>query len=361
MDIDFDDDDSNARRLGMTREEAVAAKKAAIAAKLERVAAHRAKAAAALEKKKALHAKRAQEKAAAVAAKKEAIAKRNAQRAEAAARKRAAAEKKKQKRAAMIAAKAAKAQAKRDAAARKKAEAAKKHAHKHAPPAPPAPAPAAWAIADQAKLDAMPEACRAIATQHQTTPEGETAPLAWMTNANGGRNRFNTYKQRLAQSCCDVSATEETTLTWAEFYEQQGDCAQYAPVTIPCGTKVLIDGSELDGEPIELAGLYVEGELEFVDSGAPVELRTEFIFNCGELRAGDSESTFDSDLTITLTGFTTVHYKGSQFGRAGFVTYGGETFLKSSSTPRGARATSCWSPRRAAPAPRANRASSSKL
>ena len=349
---DADADDA-ARRL-MTHAEKVEAKKAAIAAKIARVAAHRAAAAEKQKQKLAAVAARNAARAAAAAKKKAAAAEaaarkkaaaeaKNKARAEAVARKKAAVEAKMRAKAEAAARNRAAAEAK--AAARKKAAAAaaEKHAHKHAPPAPPAPTPAAWIEADRARLDAMPEACRAVATRHAEAPAGETAPLAWMRLPGGGRNAYNTFPNRLARRCCDVSATEATTLSWPAFIAAQGPCAAHAPVTIPCGTKVLVDGADLidagadaDADAaaavIDIKGLYVEGELEFVDSGVDVELRTEFIFNCGALTAGDKDANYErTNLDIVITGFTEVEYKGSKFGRAGFVTYGGETSLASAS------------------------------
>lgn len=212
--------------------------------------------------------------------------------------------------------------------AAKKAAADAKHAHKHAEPTPAPTMPPTHARV-------FPAGCAPgeFGHDHKQPLAGGAAPLAWMNNADGTRNRHNNFPQRIAESCCSAeAAAEEVTVGWTEFLAAQGACAQFAPVTIPCGTRVLVDGSVLDG-PIELAGLYVEGALEFVD-GADVELRTDFLFNCGTIAAGTTERRHESVVDIVLTNFHDVWFRGSAFGRTGFVTYGGETFLRGSSCDR---------------------------
>ena len=182
---------------------------------------------------------------------------------------------------------------------------------------------------------------------HTTPLDGHEAPFAWKTHANGSRNAQSLFKQRIAPSCCAESATEATTLSWPDFMATVDPwCAENKPLTVPCGTKVLVDGAELGGAPIALKGLYVEGELEFVDSGVGVELRSEFVFNCGTIRAGTLTERFEGALDIVLTGQTELWWRGSSFGKTGFVTHGGETFLRSASCDK-----TTWT-RLAATAPR---------
>lgn len=178
-----------------------------------------------------------------------------------------------------------------------------------------------------------PPAQRCPGLHDHTTPlAGVAPPFAWKTKADGSRNAYNRFAGRIAQSCCDVPATEATTFTWAEFVAGQNPwCVANKPVTIPCGTKVLMGGTAAADRTIALKGLYVEGELEFVDAGGDLELRTDFVLNCGVLRAGAPGRRYASKLDIVLTGETELWWRGSSFGKAGFVTHGGETYLRSAS------------------------------
>ena len=197
---------------------------------------------------------------------------------------------------------------------------------------PPTPAPTRAAAPDACAPGAFG------AHDHSKPLPGQQAPMAWKTMPNSKkRNPNNRFEQRLAKRCCTPKQTT-VTLGWAAFLATQ-PCAAHAPVTIPCGTKVRIDGAELGGKAIELVGLYVEGELEFVD-GTDVALKTDFIFNCGTFRIGTPERRHQSKVDITLTGAgplegrQSVMWRGSDFGQTGFVTFGGLTYIRAAHCER---------------------------
>ena len=177
----------------------------------------------------------------------------------------------------------------------------------------------------------------ATCPDHSSPPPGESAPFAWKKTKKGKRNMHNRFEKRIATTCCSSEAT--TVLSWPDFLAAQPCDAAMEPVTIPCGTRVELDGADLGGEPIALKGLYVEGELSFVDSGVDVELRSDFIFNCGKFHLGDpaTGTNFEGNVDLVLTGTgplkqrRTLMWRGSDFGQTGFVTYGGETVIRGAS------------------------------
>jgi len=91
-------------------------------------------------------------------------------------------------------------------------------------------------------------------------------------------------------------------------------------LTIPCGEHVLLD------ENLTLAVLRVEGTLSFIDDGTPLEIRSDFIYVCGELLAGSPEHPHMSPLAFTLTGVSDYG-----FGSKAMVVEGGFVKLYGSS------------------------------
>lgn len=170
------------------------------------------------------------------------------------------------------------------------------------------------------------------ARKRQKATKKPKGPQAF--NANWGKR--NTFKKRLAPSCCDRSGDDVTTYSWAEFAALPAPSAAIAagkPVTVQCGQKVLVDQ-----ELIEVKGLFVEGDLEFVD-GIDITLKANYILNCGRFAIGSEEAAHQSKATIVLTGDWAsggeageLVWRNQSFGKAPFVTYGGLTYLRGASS-----------------------------
>ena len=127
-----------------------------------------------------------------------------------------------------------------------------------------------------------------------------------------------------------------TEMRWSEFAALPAPSAAIAagkPVTVQCGQRVLVD------EPlVEVKGLFVEGDLEFVD-GVDITLKSDYILNCGRFAIGSEDAPHQSKATIVLTGdwatggeANELVWRGQSFGKAPFVTYGGLTYLRGSSS-----------------------------
>jgi len=123
----------------------------------------------------------------------------------------------------------------------------------------------------------------------------------------------------LAKACCE-DPTITRTVNWSEWTEGRAAAAAGEVVTVPCGTHVV-----LDAEPeSDLKGLRIEGKLSVLnDAQFAAEVRTGYVFNCGELEVGTADDLFAGELTVTLIGAEELE----GFGYKAFATSGGLTRL----------------------------------
>jgi len=146
-----------------------------------------------------------------------------------------------------------------------------------------------------------------------------TTPAASFTSARPG-------------SCCALEA--HTFLTWTEFQQQSGaydeNISKGVPLVVPCGYEVTIDQSMSEALP----GIRVEGSLKFQD-GIDIKMETAFLFVCGNFSIGSPAGPHTANVEIVLTGDTEVTWSSHgaaqmSFGTAGFITYGGLTYIRGS-------------------------------
>jgi hypothetical protein len=142
-------------------------------------------------------------------------------------------------------------------------------------------------------------------------------------------------REALDSSCCVLQPGDEVThITWSDFEKTQEaalNVSQGLPLVVPCGYQVTMDQSPSR----RLAGLEVRGDLRLRD-GTDIRIETGFVFVCGNFSVGSPTERHQSKVEIVLTGDTSVHWpsptgEAMDFGRVGFVTYGGHTSIRGSS------------------------------
>lgn len=122
-------------------------------------------------------------------------------------------------------------------------------------------------------------------------------------------------------TCCDIEPT--TVMTWSNFKNsavfEQG--LADGAIVVPCGHEVTVD--ESFGEAHEV-GLQVQGSLKFED-GNDITLTFSYVFVCGRFTVGTASQPHQSKLEIILRkGEENFEWHGKNFGKAPFVTFGGD-------------------------------------
>eukprot|EP00927_Polykrikos_kofoidii_P057370 TRINITY_DN5148_c0_g1_i1.p1 TRINITY_DN5148_c0_g1~~TRINITY_DN5148_c0_g1_i1.p1 ORF type:complete len:858 (+),score=126.42 TRINITY_DN5148_c0_g1_i1:85-2574(+) len=145
-----------------------------------------------------------------------------------------------------------------------------------------------------------------------------------------------TFESARPTSCCTTAP--ESTVMWSEFeatLEFSNNLSGSIPIVIPCGVEVVVDKISSPSLP----GLQVQGALRFQD-GIDVQMTVDHIFVCGNFSIGSSSHAHESIIDIVLVGSTDVTWPSPagatlNFGHAGFITYGGSTYIrgKSCGTP----------------------------
>ena len=133
-----------------------------------------------------------------------------------------------------------------------------------------------------------------------------------------------------AQQCCSAASYNDptTTVRWSAWGEPAAARGANRAVTIPCGTKVILDASSTGGEALA-KGLIIKGTLEVLDEGGTYDVETAYVYNCGVLRAHLKSG--KTKLTFTLVGHEKIALEGKAgFSTKGFVTQGGTTDLQGS-------------------------------
>jgi len=146
------------------------------------------------------------------------------------------------------------------------------------------------------------------------------------------QSRDATFESARPGTCC--SREPHTFLTWSQFVQSSATFAENIstglPVVVPCGHEITIDQDISQSLP----GLQVAGAVKFQD-GINITMRTAFIFVCGNFSIGSPRAPHTANVEIVLLGGTNVTWPKPDgtmlnFGTAGFITYGGHTYLRGS-------------------------------
>lgn len=152
-----------------------------------------------------------------------------------------------------------------------------------------------------------------------------------MSVADPKRDHDGTFAGARPGSCCTLDPSAR--MTWSAF-ESLPTAAENSskglPLVVPCGHEVIVDQSVSK----KLHGLKVLGSLIFKD-GVDITMETAFVFICGRFSIGSPKHRHQSKINIVLTGSTEVEWATPSgaimnFGRAGFITYGGSTYIRGS-------------------------------
>jgi len=160
-------------------------------------------------------------------------------------------------------------------------------------------------------------------------PPPATSPPPPLTTEDSTPPPPATFESARPGTCCTQSPSH--TVLWTDFessVQATGNQSKGLPLVVPCGTKVVVDKSPNH----ELHGLQVLGDLTFQD-GEDVTISTAFVFVCGNFSIGSPTQSHESKVEIVLTGSTEVTWKMQNgmlmnFGRTGFITYGGFTHIR---------------------------------
>jgi len=145
-------------------------------------------------------------------------------------------------------------------------------------------------------------------------------------------SRGATFESARPGTCC--LREPHTFMTWSEFVQSSPTFAENistgSPIVVPCGYEVTIDQKVSQSLP----GLQVAGSVRFLD-GIDITVHTAFVFVCGNFSIGSPRAPHAAKVEIVLLGGTNVTWPKPDgtmmnFGTAGFITYGGHTYLRGS-------------------------------